>query len=77
MLDDYDHRRIKKPKVRWSTYQFDYEECIPIVSMMKQLQTRSNVFGKECKDIFRLNISAVYQAFDNKEVYPTLEEKTS
>ena len=27
LLDDYDHRRIAKPKGRAATYVLDYDEC--------------------------------------------------
>ena len=27
LLDDYDHRRIEKPKGRAATYVLDYDEC--------------------------------------------------
>lgn len=76
LLDDYDHQRIQKPKGVHSTYRLEYNECIRLINEMK-LNHESNVFGVEREGAFKSSIGAIYQTFDGKDVYPTLEEKAA
>lgn len=76
LFDDYDHQRIRKPKGNSSTYVLEYNECINLVNEMKY-NHKSYVFGIEREGTFKSSISAIYQTFDGKEVYPTLEEKAA
>ena len=76
LLDDYDHQRIKKPKGTESTYLLKYDECIKLIDKMRQSH-ESDVFGVERKGAFESSIGAIYQTFDGKELYPTIEEKAA
>ncbi len=76
LLDDYDHQRIKKPKGTESTYLLKYDECIKLIDEMRQIND-SDVFGVEREGLFKSSIGAIYQTFDGKEVYPTIEEKAA
>jgi len=76
LLDDYDHQRISKPKGIASTHLLTYDECIMLINEMKK-QNKSAVFGIERGGEFKSSISAIYQTFDGKEMYPTLEEKAA
>ena len=37
----------------------------------------SNLFGNEKDNSFKSTLGAIYQTFDGKDVYPTLEEKAA
>ena len=37
----------------------------------------SNLFGNEKDDSFKGSIGAIYQSFDGKDLYPSLEEKAA
>ena len=74
LLDDYDHRRIAKPKGRAATYVLNYDECRSLIASMK-FSRDSDLFGVEKDDSFRSSIAAIYQGFGGQEMYPTLEEK--
>ncbi|WP_449137673.1 RhuM family protein [Slackia sp.] len=76
LLDDYDHRRIAKPKGRAATYVLDYDECRSLIASMK-FSRDSDLFGVEKDDSFRSSIAAIYQGFGGQEMYPTLEEKAA
>ena len=76
LLDDYDHQRIKKPDGNITTYILNYEECKSIISNMK-FGEKNKLFGNEKDDSFKSSISAIYQTFDNQEIYPSLEEKAA
>ena len=39
LLDDYDHRRIAKPKGRAATYVLNYDECRSLIASMKFSRT--------------------------------------
>jgi len=76
LLDDYDHQRIRKPEGKKSTYHLTYSECIEVINKVKKSH-KSDVFGLEREGVFKSSIGAIYQTFDGKEVYPTIEEKSS
>lgn len=76
MLDDYDHRRLKKPEGTIATYILDYKECKRLISQM-QFTAESNLFGNEKDDSFKGSIGNIYQSFNGKDVYPSAEEKAA
>ena len=39
--------------------------------------TGSTLFGREKDDSFKSSIGAIYQTFDSREVYPSIEEKAA
>lgn len=76
LLDDYDHRRIAKPKGRAATYVLNYDECRSLIASMK-FSRDSDLFGVEKDDSFRSSIAAIYQGFGGQEMYPTIGEKAA
>ena len=76
LLDDYDHLRVCAPEGTPSTYVLSYEECRRVVDSMRFGQ-ESSVFGVEKDDSFRGAIGNVFQSFDGRDLYPTLEEKAA
>lgn len=76
MLDSYDHQTMTRPKGNPATYTLDYEECMQVISQMR-FGNESELFGKEKDDSFRGSIGNIYQSFDGKELYPSLEEKAA
>ena len=76
LLDDYDHLRVGAPEGTPSTYVLSYEECRRVVDSMRFGQ-ESSVFGVEKDDSFRGAIGNVFQSFDGRDLYPTLEEKAA
>ena len=76
LLDDYDHRKIEKPKGNTATYTLTYEECRKVIDGMK-FGSESELFGNEKDDSFKSSIHAIYQTFGGQDVYPTLEEKAA
>lgn len=76
LLDDYDHQKVNKPEGNSSTYVLTYEECRTIIDQMK-FASESDLFGNEKDDSFKGNIGDIYQTFDGKELYPSLQEKAA
>jgi len=76
LLDDYDHRKIKKTTGKKSTYVLNYEECRALIEQMR-FGAESELFGNEKDDSFKSSIGAIYQTFDGKDVYRSLKEKAA
>ena len=76
LLDDYDHQNVKKPDGTSATYRLTYEEARKVIDSMKFGDT-SSLFGNEKDDSFEGSISAVYQTFGGKDVYPSVQEKAA
>ena len=76
LLDDYDHLKVKKPDGTTATYRLTYEEARKVIDSMKFGDT-SSLFGNEKDESFEGSISAVYQTFGGKDVYPTVQEKAA
>lgn len=76
LLDDYDHKRISKPKGTTNNNKIVYEECMDIVSKLK-FNSDSNLFALERNQGLKAIIGNIYQSFDGKDLYPTIEEKAA
>lgn len=76
LLDSYDHQSMVRPKGNATVYELTYEECRDIISNMK-FGDESELFGREKDDSFKGSIGNIYQSFDGKELYPSLEEKAA
>lgn len=81
ILDDYDHQVLKKPSSndknnseQKESWQLTYEEGRKVIESMRFAET-SSLFGNEKDNSFKSTLGAIYQTFDGKDVYPTLEEK--
>ena len=76
LLDDYDHKRITKPQGINDNKKITYEDCMDIVSKLK-FNSDSDIFALERNEGLKEIIGAIYQSFDNKDLYPTIEEKAA
>lgn len=76
LLDDYDHQRIPVPRGDAATYVLDYDECREVIDGMR-FGNESELFGVEKDDSFKGSIGNIYQSFDGKDVYPSLQEKAA
>ncbi len=76
LLDDYDHKKVIRPKGTSSNNKINYEDCINIVNKLK-FNSDSNLFALERNQGLKSIIEDIYQTFDGKDVYPTIEEKAA
>jgi prophage maintenance system killer protein len=76
LLDDYDHETIRKPLGTHAFNMLEYDECKGIIMSMKK-SCGSELFGKEKDESFRSSIAAIYQTYDDVDIYPSLEEKAA
>ena len=76
LLDDYDHRTLKKVKGQKCEKVVTYEECLKVINKLK-FNNDSNLFALERDNNFKSIISDIYQSFDKCDVYPSIEEKAA
>ena len=76
LLDDYDHRTVKKVKGNIDSRQIKYEDCVNIINTLK-FNEQSNLFGVERNKGLDSIIGNIYQSFDGQDIYMSIEEKAS
>lgn len=76
LLDDYDHKTLVKPKGHISKNHITYKECINIIESLK-FNEQSDIFALERDKGLESVINNIYQTFDGKDIYSTLEEKAA
>ena len=78
ILDDYDHERLSAPKgTKRSKFELTYDEAKNIIELMKKKFKDSSLVGQEKDNSFKSSIGVIYQTFDGKDLYPTVEEKAA
>ena len=76
LLDDYDHRRISKPKGVKDNKEITYEDCMEVINKLK-FNNDSDLFALERNQGLKAILGTIYQSFDGVDLYPTIEEKCS
>ena len=76
LLDNYDHQSIRKPKGTTNKNIITYEECMDIINKLK-FNNDSNLFALERNKGLDSIINAIYQSFDGKDLYISIEEKAA
>jgi len=74
LLDDYDHKTLKKVKGNSDNRRIRYEECIGIIHKLK-FNEKSSIFAVERDRGLESIIGNLYQSFDGQDVYKSIEEK--
>ncbi|OIO71286.1 MAG: cytochrome C biogenesis protein CycH [Zetaproteobacteria bacterium CG12_big_fil_rev_8_21_14_0_65_55_1124] len=76
-LDRFDHGSLE---IEWTTtatgdFILEYDQAVQIVTAMKG--EFDGLFGLEKDQGFKSALGTIYQTFDGKEVYPSVEEKAA
>lgn len=75
LLDNYDHQKLdSKGLTTREAVKIDEKEFITIIDKMKS-EFASDVFATPKDESFSSSVNQIYQTFEGKELYPTLEEK--
>lgn len=78
ILDQYDYQKLEiKDTSGKETYRLTYEEAITKIKLAKKTHGNSELFGHEKDNSFQSSISTIYQTFDGKDLYPSIEEKAA
>jgi len=78
LLDDYDHQKVviadtTECKVKAVTY----DESIRTINHLRVQFSASELFGREKDESLRGSLDNVFQTFEGKDLYPSLEEKAA
>ena len=76
LLDDYDHKTIKKISGNIDDRKIEYEECIQVIHKLK-FNEKSSLFAIERDRGLESIIGNIYQSFGGQDVYKSIEEKAS
>ena len=74
ILDDYDHKKLKKVKGNIDERKIKYEDCIAIINKLK-FNEESELFAVERNKGLESIIGNIYQTFGGEDVYKSIEEK--
>ena len=78
LLDDYDHQRVvladtTNRKIKAVTY----DEAVKTISHLRGQFGASVLFGREKDESLRGSLANIFQTFEGKELYPSMEEKAA
>ncbi|MHB1191225.1 MAG: RhuM family protein, partial [Armatimonadota bacterium] len=82
LLDDYDHQRLAvRNTTRGESFQITYESARTAIDTMSEGMRQGGkeigLFGLEKDASFKSSLSTIYQTFDGKDLYPSIEEKAA
>ena len=76
LLDDYDHKTLKKPNGNVDERKIEYSECLKIIEKLRFNQ-ESSLFAVERNQGLESIIGNIYQTFDGQDIYKSIEEKAA
>ena len=76
LLDDYDHKTLKKIKGNIDERKIEYSECVNIINTLR-FKEESQLFAIERDKGLESIIGNIYQSFAGQDVYKSIEEKSA
>lgn len=76
LLDDYDHRTLKKIEGNIDERKIEYSECINIINKLR-FNEDSSLFAVERDRGLESIIGNIYQSFGGQDIYKSIEEKAA
>ena len=78
VLDDYDHQRLQVVGTRTLALpKITYDEAMQQIQLWRSKENLGGLFGNEKDASFNSSLETIYQTFDGKELYPSIEEKAA
>ena len=74
LLDDYDHRTLKKINGNTDERKIEYKKCLDIINKLR-FNEESTLFAIERDKGLESIISNIYQSFAGQDIYKSIEEK--
>lgn len=74
LLDDYDHKTLKKVKGKLDERKIEYSKCIEIINQLR-FKEESTLFAVERDRGLESIIGNIYQGFAGQVIYKSIEEK--
>ena len=76
LLDDYDHKTLKKISGKVDERKIQYNDCVDIINKLRFNQ-ESSLFAVERDRGLESIIGNIYQSFDGQDIYKSIEEKAA
>ena len=76
LLDDYDHKTLKKIEGNIDERQIEYTDCIEIINKLR-FNEESTLFAVERDKGLESIIGNIYQSFAGQDIYKSIEEKAA
>lgn len=76
ILDDYDHKTLKKIKGNTDERKIEYTSCIDIINKLR-FNEESTLFAVERDKGLESIIGNIYQSFAGQDIYKSIEEKSA
>lgn len=77
-LDRYDYQQLSiSHTTRLSRFRATYEGAMQAIRSLRDKFGGSTLFGNEKDGSFKSSIGQIYQTFDGKDLYPSVEEKAA
>ena len=79
-LDRYDHQQLEIPKAgdyAETKGSITYELAMDAIGVLKEKFRDSGIFGIEKDASFESSLGQIYQTFDGKDLYPTVQMKAA
>lgn len=76
LLDDYDHRTLKKIKGNIDERKIEYQDCIEVINKLR-FNEESTLFAVERDKGLESIIGNIYQSFAGQDIYKSIEEKAA
>lgn len=78
VLDKYDHEQLKiSGTEKKQKFRIDIIQANNAIDALRKKFKSSSLFGKEKDESFKSSLATIYQTFDKKELYPSVEEKAA
>ena len=76
LLDDYDHKTLKKIKGNIDERKIEYNQCIKVINKLR-FNEESTLFAVERGKGLESIIGNIYQSFGGQDIYKSIEEKSA
>lgn len=78
-LDKYDNQvlEVEKTTENEDEFKINYDNASQVIQDLKKKFKASQLFGNEKDSSFKSSVNTIYQTFDGKELYPSIEEKAA
>ncbi len=78
ILDSYDHNQLKvEDTTPAEKFHATYDNAMEIIAALKERFGKNTLFANEKDGSFKSSIGQIYQTFDGRDLYPSVEEKAA
>ena len=78
LLDQYDHQNLDDPKSTVKEhFHITHENALSALRKLKNTAGAGDLFARPKDNSFQSSLATIYQTFNGKELYPSLEDKAA